>query len=51
LCAEYTAGITISEQAYRAFLADRLQPHKIPRIIKLVDFLPKSRTGKLIRRA
>lgn len=51
LCAEYTAGTPISEQAYRAFLADRLQPHKVPRIIKSVDFLPKTRTGKLIRRA
>lgn len=35
----------------RAWSAERLAPHKVPRVIDLHDSLPRSPTGKLLRRA
>lgn len=39
----------LSESALRAWLGARLQPHKVPRIIRFVDKLAVTRTGKLSR--
>ena len=51
LCAEYTASVILPESEIRSFLASRLQPHKIPRLIKRVELLAKTRSGKLSRHA
>jgi acyl-CoA synthetase (AMP-forming)/AMP-acid ligase II len=34
----------------RAYVRERLSPHKIPRVIEVVDALPRSPTGKVLRR-
>lgn len=49
LCAEVVADEGFSEPAVRAWLAERLQPSKIPRLIKVVSELPRTRTGKISR--
>lgn len=51
LCAEYTSGAPLPEPDIRAHLATRLQAHKVPRLIRRVDSLAKTRTGKLSRHA
>jgi acyl-coenzyme A synthetase/AMP-(fatty) acid ligase len=51
LSAEYTASVILPESEIRSFLASRLQPHKIPRLIKRVELLAKTRSGKLSRHA
>ena len=42
-------GQTLSEQQLRRLVAGRLEPHKIPRRIVVVDEIPKGPTGKLQR--
>ncbi len=49
LCAEVVAERAFSEEAARGWLAERLPPAKIPRLIKIVPALPRTRTGKLVR--
>lgn len=49
LCAEYTSLLTLAEPDLRLHLASCLQAHKIPRIMKRVESLAKTRTGKLSR--
>ena len=49
LCAEVVADPAFDEARARAWLAERLQPAKIPRLIKRVPSLPRARTGKLQR--
>jgi acyl-coenzyme A synthetase/AMP-(fatty) acid ligase len=49
LCAEVVADHGFSETAARAWLADRLQPAKIPRMIKTVAEIARTRTGKVLR--
>ena len=49
LCAEYTSLLPLVEPDLRSHLASCLQPHKVPRIMKRVDSLAKTRTGKLSR--
>lgn len=49
LCAEVVADEGFSEAAARAWLAERLQPAKIPRLIKVVAEIPRTRTGKILR--
>ena len=39
----------ITEKDLRVFLSGRLQEFKIPRIIKFVDKLDMTRTGKIVR--
>lgn len=51
LCAEYTSGEPLAEPDLRSHLASRLQAHKVPRLIKRVETLAKTRTGKLSRHA
>jgi acyl-CoA synthetase (AMP-forming)/AMP-acid ligase II len=43
-------GATASPRALRAWLLDRLAPHKAPRRIWFVSRLPQTETGKVIRR-
>lgn len=51
LCAEFTAqnGIEITGNEIKKYLASELQDFKIPRIIKSVEQLELTRTGKLKR--
>ena len=35
----------------RRWLLDRLSPHKVPRKVLLLDALPRTASGKVIRRA
>lgn len=42
-------GVVLLEKDIKSKLAKRLQPHKIPRIINIVDFIQKTKTGKKIR--
>jgi acyl-coenzyme A synthetase/AMP-(fatty) acid ligase len=51
LCAEYTSPEALAEPDLRSHLASRLQAHKVPRLIKRVETLAKTRTGKLSRHA
>jgi acyl-CoA synthetase (AMP-forming)/AMP-acid ligase II len=44
-----TDGGQLTEAALRAFAAERLPPWKIPRLIRFVDHLASTRTGKLSR--
>ena len=39
----------LSERDIRAFLAERLQVHKVPRIIRVVERLESTRSGKVAR--
>lgn len=41
--------LTPDEAALRAFCADRLAPHKRPRIVRFVDDLPRNALGKVLR--
>jgi acyl-coenzyme A synthetase/AMP-(fatty) acid ligase len=51
LCAELEChGLAPSEQAVREFASTRLQAFKIPRLIRCVDRIAQTRTGKLSRR-
>lgn len=44
------AGATVDEAALRAFVRAHLAAYKCPTAIRVVDALPKGRTGKLLRR-
>jgi malonyl-CoA/methylmalonyl-CoA synthetase len=39
----------VDEAALRAFCAERLAPHKRPRIVRFVDMLPRNALGKVLR--
>ena len=43
------AGATADEAELKAFVKERLAPHKYPRFIEFVDDLPKTATGKIQR--
>jgi len=45
------SGESITEEALRQFVKARVAPYKYPRKIFLVDELPKSHTGKILKRA
>jgi long-chain acyl-CoA synthetase len=45
------AGGQASVDELRQFVKDRVAPYKYPRNIHLVDELPKSHTGKILKRA
>ncbi len=49
ICAEIVAQKDITEAEIRAYLQDKLQEYKIPRIIRFVDSLSITRTGKIKR--
>jgi O-succinylbenzoic acid--CoA ligase len=40
-----------SEAELRAFAAERLAPYKVPKAIRFTDALPRTNSGKLLRRA
>lgn len=50
LCAEVVADDSFDEAELREVLAQRLQPVKVPRLIKRVPFLERTRSGKISRR-
>jgi long-chain acyl-CoA synthetase len=41
----------LDERALGAFVRERLAPHKVPRVFEVRPSLPRSPTGKLLRRA
>jgi len=43
-------GAEASEEELRAFVKERVAPYKYPRIIRFTDELPKSSTGKILKR-
>jgi len=43
-------GATIDAEAVRAFVREQLTPYKVPKRIVVVDALPKSLIGKVLRR-
>ena len=49
-CIVCAPGAPLTEEALRAFLADKLSPIEIPRSIEFRDSLPKSAAGKTLRR-
>ena len=42
-------GTSVSEDALKAFVKDRLAPYKYPRTIEFLTELPKTATGKIQR--
>jgi O-succinylbenzoic acid--CoA ligase len=44
------AGETITEEELRAFAAERLARFKVPKAVELADALPRTESGKLLRR-
>ena len=45
------AGVTVTPDELRAFVKERVAAYKYPRIVWLVDELPKGPTGKILKRA
>jgi len=43
------ADITVTEDELKAFVKERLAPHKYPRSVEFVGELPKTATGKIQR--
>jgi acyl-coenzyme A synthetase/AMP-(fatty) acid ligase len=43
-------GVTLEPEELRAFCAGRLAPFKVPKAIEFAERLPRSETGKLLRR-
>jgi long-chain acyl-CoA synthetase len=44
-------GTNATSEEIRAFVKERVAPYKSPRLLKLVKELPKSVTGKILKRA
>jgi long-chain acyl-CoA synthetase len=44
-------GTNATPEEIRAFVQERVAPYKYPRLVKLVNELPKSVTGKILKRA
>ena len=44
-------GTNATPEEIRAFVKERVAPYKYPRLVKLVKELPKSATGKILKRA
>jgi long-chain acyl-CoA synthetase len=45
------AGANVTEEGVRAFVKEKMAPYKYPRIVCFVQDLPKSHTGKVLKRA
>ncbi len=43
--------MTVSQRELRSWMLDRLSPYKVPRRIWVIEALPRTRTGKVQRRA
>ena len=50
VCAEIVANAQITEKQIRDFLKTKLQEYKIPRVVKFVETLQLTRTGKTSRK-
>lgn len=48
---EVEEGVAFDESEARAFLRGKLAPFKVPREVRVIEELPKSPTGKILRRA
>ena len=44
-------GMTVADGELAAFCRERLAAYKVPRLIDVVAALPKTQTGKILRRA
>lgn len=44
------AGMTVATDELNAFCRERLAPYKVPRLFRLVETLPKTASGKVLRR-
>jgi long-chain acyl-CoA synthetase len=44
------SGATVTEDQIRQFVKETVAPYKYPRIVHLVEDLPKSHTGKVLKR-
>ncbi len=44
------SGAKLTEDEIRQFVKERVAPYKYPRIVHIVDDLPKSHTGKVLKR-
>jgi len=44
-------GVEATPEDIRDFVKERVAPYKYPRIVRLVDELPKTHTGKVLKRA
>ena len=42
-------GMTATQRELRSWMLDRLSPYKVPRRIRFIDGLPRTRTGKVQR--
>ena len=49
-CEIVREDLSLTELSIRRFLADKLQEFKIPRVIKFVETLQTTRTGKILRK-
>jgi long-chain acyl-CoA synthetase len=45
------SGTNVTAEEIRVFVKERVAPYKYPRLVKLVKELPKSVTGKILKRA
>jgi 4-coumarate--CoA ligase len=44
------AGSEVTEDEVKAYLAERLAPYKRPEAVRFIDAVPKSASGKILRR-
>ena len=44
------AGVSVSEDEVIVFCKERLAAYKYPRMVEIVDELPKGPTGKILKR-
>jgi len=45
------SGATLTTDTLREWAKERLSAYKVPRIVHVVDELPKGATGKILKRA
>lgn len=43
-------GVTVSPEEIQGWVKERLAPHKYPRIVRMVTELPRTSTGKILKR-
>ncbi|MBI4773093.1 MAG: AMP-binding protein [Deltaproteobacteria bacterium] len=43
-------GVAADENDIRSFVRERVAPYKYPRIVRLMEELPKTHTGKILKR-
>jgi acyl-CoA synthetase (AMP-forming)/AMP-acid ligase II len=45
-----TPGSSIGEEDVKAFIAERVAPHKKIRLVEFIEQVPKSAAGKILRK-